>query len=257
MDKMDNPLISVIVPVYKVEPYLRRCLDSIVRQTYPNLEVILVDDGSPDNCGVICDDYAAADQRFTVFHKENGGVADARNYGTGFAAGEYVTFIDADDYVAPDYVEYLHQLLIATAADIACCDYLKTDGSDSIFLQSDEKTVLTGPKACVQVIKRDIAMIVSWGKLFPIELVKRYPFPKGKYNEDEFTTYHYYYESNRIAFGNAKLYAYYQNESGFMSTAIKNGCPTSMKLFLSDRSSLKRRGRRLWRRHPGVITEGN
>ena len=101
----NNPLVTVIVPVYKVEPYLRRCLDSIVNQTYKNLEIILIDDGSPDNCGVICDEYAENDKRIKVIHKENGGVSRARNEGINVARGEYIAFVDSDDYIEPDLVE--------------------------------------------------------------------------------------------------------------------------------------------------------
>lgn len=101
----NNPLVTVIVPVYKVEPYLRRCLDSIVNQTYKNLEIILIDDGSPDNCGVICDEYAENDKRIKVIHKENGGVSRARNEGINVAKGEYIAFVDSDDYIEPDLVE--------------------------------------------------------------------------------------------------------------------------------------------------------
>lgn len=101
---MDNPLISVIVPIYKVEPYLRRCLDSIVNQTYTNLEIILVDDGSPDSCPAICDEYAAKDNRIVVIHKENGGLSDARNAGLDICKGEYISFVDSDDWVDEEYV---------------------------------------------------------------------------------------------------------------------------------------------------------
>lgn len=219
MSKTDNSLISVVVPIYNVEKYLRRCVDSIIVQSYSNLEIILVDDGSPDNSGVICDDYAVADSRITVCHKDNGGLSDARNCGVDVATGEYITFIDADDYVAPNYIEFLHRLLITTEADIACCDYLETYDSGAVYSQSDEKVIYTGSEACIQIIERNIALIVSWGKLFPLWLVKRHPFPKGKIHEDEFTTYRFFFDSNRVAFGRAKLYAYFQNEKGIMKTA--------------------------------------
>ena len=114
-------LISVIVPVYKVEKFLARCLDSIISQTYENMEIILVDDGSPDSCGSICDEYAQRDARFRVLHKENGGLSDARNCGVEIASGAYIAFIDSDDYIAPNYVEYLYRLLVDNDADISCC----------------------------------------------------------------------------------------------------------------------------------------
>ena len=104
---MQNPLVSIIVPIYKVEPYLRRCLDSIVNQTYTNLEIILVDDGSPDGCPQICDEYVAKDKRIIVIHKENGGLSDARNAGLDICKGEYISFVDSDDILDLNAVEYM------------------------------------------------------------------------------------------------------------------------------------------------------
>ena len=112
-------MVSVIVPVYKVEPFLRRCVDSLLSQTYQNLEIILVDDGSPDRCGQICDEYAAQDARVKVIHKENGGVSSARNAGIEAAAGEYVTFVDSDDWVEPWAYQILRQLIVEHDADVA------------------------------------------------------------------------------------------------------------------------------------------
>lgn len=118
---MDNPQISVIVPVYNVEPYLRKCLDSIVGQTYENLEIILVDDGSPDHCGAICDEYAAKDSRITVIHQENGGVAAARNVGLRTASGDWLGWVDPDDSIEPDMYEYLLAHALEHGADMAVC----------------------------------------------------------------------------------------------------------------------------------------
>ena len=116
---MNQPKISIIVPVYKVEPYLRKCLDSIINQTYTDLEIILVDDGSPDNCGAICDEYARKDSRILVIHKENGGVSAARNTGLEAATGEYIGFVDSDDWIDSDMYENLLCLLLQHGADIA------------------------------------------------------------------------------------------------------------------------------------------
>lgn len=126
---MDQPKISIIVPVYKVEPYLRKCLDSIIAQTYTNLEIILVNDGSPDNCGAICDEYAAKDTRIIVIHKENGGVSSARNMGLDVATGEYIGYVDSDDWIEPDMYEYLLGLAKTHDADVAQCGFwLEEDG---------------------------------------------------------------------------------------------------------------------------------
>ena len=120
---IDKPLISIIVPVYKVEPFLRRCIDSILAQTYTNLEIILVDDGSPDNCGLICDEYAAKDSRIKVIHKENGGVSIARNCGLDSSNGDYIVFIDSDDFVAKKHIENLFYCANIFSADIGITTY--------------------------------------------------------------------------------------------------------------------------------------
>lgn len=125
-----NPLISVIVPVYKVEKYLRRCIDSILAQTYENIEVLLIDDGSPDQSGSICDDYQAKDSRVRVFHKENGGVSSSRNLGLREAKGDYIGFVDADDYISPEMYQSLLNLIEQNNADIAICGYQKEIDKD-------------------------------------------------------------------------------------------------------------------------------
>ena len=125
-------LISVIVPVYKVEKYLKRCVDSILAQTYPCLEVILVDDGSPDGCPAICDEYAREDRRVRVIHKENGGLSDARNAGIDAAKGKFLGFVDSDDYVHPRFYELLLQALKEEGADIAGCDVKKVCETEKI-----------------------------------------------------------------------------------------------------------------------------
>ena len=121
-----SELISIIVPVYKVEAYLPRCVDSILAQTYKNLDIILVDDGSPDNSGKICDAYAEKDSRITVIHQANGGLSDARNAGIAVAKGAYLTFLDSDDWVPKEYIAYLYDLLKETGSAISLCNFLKT-----------------------------------------------------------------------------------------------------------------------------------
>ena len=112
-------LISVVVPIYNVENYIKKCVDSILSQTYKNLEIILVDDGSPDNCPQICDEYAQKDNRIKVIHKENGGLSDARNAGIDISKGKFITFIDSDDYIEKDYVEVLYNSIKENASDMA------------------------------------------------------------------------------------------------------------------------------------------
>ena len=131
-----KPLISVIIPIYKVEQYLRKCVDSVLLQTYANLEIILVDDGSPDNCGKICDEYAEKDSRIKVIHKTNGGLSSARNSGLDIAKGDYIGFIDSDDWIEPDMYEHLLNDLLHSGSNIAMCDF---------FVHRRKKTILRIP----------------------------------------------------------------------------------------------------------------
>lgn len=208
-------LISVVIPIYKVEPFLLRCVQSIVDQNYRNIEIILVDDGSPDRCGEMCDELAEKDSRIKVYHKENGGLSDARNFGVERSSGKYITFVDSDDYVAVNYIEYLHTLLTENGADISGCPMCKTSG-DTAQYRTEEKMpdvhLLTGIQACHQMFGAlYMVLVTAWGKLYKSEIVKQNPFPKGRVHEDEATTCKYYYMSKKVALGNRCLYAYYQN----------------------------------------------
>ena len=133
----NNDLVSVIVPVYKVEKFLRDCIDSIINQTYRNLEILLVDDGSPDNCGAICDEYARKDSRITVFHKENGGLSDARNYALDRCNGDYITFVDSDDVIRNDFIATLLGLIKESDSDVVSSSVLKI-AENTQFTQVDE-----------------------------------------------------------------------------------------------------------------------
>jgi glycosyltransferase involved in cell wall biosynthesis len=137
-----EPLISVIVPVYKVEEYLDKCVDSIINQTYKNLEIILVDDGSPDNCPKMCDDYAKKDKRIKVIHKKNGGVSSARNEGIKFSKGDYISFIDSDDWIDNNYIEEMYNALTYNEADYVCCGYKRVCGNNLEYIHNDEKIII-------------------------------------------------------------------------------------------------------------------
>lgn len=217
-----NELISIIIPVYKVESYLKRCIHSVMMQTYHNLEIILVDDGSPDRCGDICKYFAQKDSRIRVYHKKNGGLSDARNYGVERSHGTYITFIDADDYVAPDYVEYLFGLMMKYGADISCCCMIKTIENTVSYGRNNaipQEQLFTGKEACRELLGSLYHVLVTaWGKLYKSEIVKKYPFPVGKKHEDEAITCKYFYTANKIAVGNHCLYAYYQNSNSIMHT---------------------------------------
>ena len=215
-----DALVSLIIPVYKVEAYLERCVRSVLAQTYQNLEIILVDDGSPDRCGEICDRFAQEDPRVKVFHKANSGVSSARNYGVAHSHGAFVSFIDADDYVAPNYVEYLFDLLMKYHADIVCCCMDQTTENTSAYginHSIPNEQLLKGKEACQALFGNLYDILVTvWGKLYKREIVQKYPFPIGRRYEDEAIVCKYYYTADRVAVGNQCLYAYYQNPGSFM-----------------------------------------
>lgn len=177
--------ISVIVPIYKVESYLRKCLDSICTQTYENLEIILVDDGSPDGCGAICDEYAAKDGRIKVIHKPNGGLSDARNAGLKIMTGAYVTFVDSDDWLTKDAVSSLYDLAIQTGAElvIGSCDRVFDDSSNAVGQSgSDAYIVLDKLQAVSHFLHNGCA---AWGRLYERRVHEDIFFPVGEINEDE------------------------------------------------------------------------
>lgn len=214
-------LVSIIVPIYKVEKYLKQCLDSIINQTYKNLEIILVDDGSPDNCGNICDEYAKNDIRIKVIHKENGGLSSARNAGLDIATGEYISFIDSDDYVAKDFIEKLYDLCEENDADIAECDFLKFEKNVSL---GNEIDICIQAFNSIEMQKRlyspeYVRTVVVWNKLYKRYLYESLRFPFGKINEDEFTTYKAFYNCHKkIVATNEKLYYYRYNSQSIMGS---------------------------------------
>ena len=204
-----DPLISVIVPCYNVEKYLRKCVDSILNQTYRNLEVILVDDGSPDGSPAICDEYAKNESRVVVFHKENGGLSDARNYGIVRAKGEYITFIDSDDFVDKDYVEYMYTLLKKYKTKMSICQHrvcISNGKTIDLNLTGDE---LISVERCIErMLYHDVIDVSAWAKLYHRSLFSHVHYPKGKVYEDVGTTYAYLMQCEEIAVGYEAKYNY-------------------------------------------------
>ena len=216
------PEISVIVPVYRVEPYLRRCVDSILSQTFTDFELILVDDGSPDNCGTICDEYALKDSRVRVIHKQNGGLSDARNAGIDIAKGEFLSFIDSDDLVAPEYLNKLYCSIKSSAAEISICNMLPfKDGSNPQIEEqnsNDSKRIISGRDACLSIYRMDGTVpIMAWGKLYKSSLFRGIRYPVGLIHEDDATTPKLLYQANRVAQIGDKLYLYRSRADSIMS----------------------------------------
>lgn len=218
---MEEELISVVVPIYRVEKYLRTCVESILCQTYKNIEVILVDDGSTDNCPRICDSFAEADRRIKVIHKRNGGLSDARNIGITQSKGKYISVIDADDFVENTYLQTLLNLLKKTGSDIAVCNYqmFSDNGLQINYLCKSEKIEVFDDK---QQIMRNFfnnkcgITVVAWNKLYKRYLFNEIEYPKGKNYEDEATTYRLFYKAKKVVYTNTPLYYYLQRQDSIM-----------------------------------------
>ena len=210
------PKISIVVPVYKVESYIHRCIRSILMQSFTDYDLILVDDGSPDRCGKICDEYAKMDSRIIVIHKKNGGLSDARNAGIEWALtnsnSEWITFIDSDDWVHYTYLESLYHAAVSTGIPIALVRFERTTGYD---------LVVDNNKVVFNIIKtKDLYrnyykhFITAWGKLYRKADFKNIRYPKGKLHEDEFTTWKILFMYPEIVMIDATLYAYFINDTG-------------------------------------------
>ncbi|MBO5870952.1 MAG: glycosyltransferase [Clostridia bacterium] len=230
-------LISVIVPIYKVEKYLDECVESIVNQTYTNLEIILVDDGSPDNCPQMCDKWAARDSRIKVIHKQNGGLSDARNAGMAMATGEYIGFVDSDDWISEDMYSLLFKNIKDKSSDISACGiscFYDDNDTDTFIMTPSDEYVLDSSTGIKAIVKEDILKQPVWYKLYKKEIIKDIPFKVGKCHEDVFWSYQ--------AIGNAKCisiipepcYYYRQRNDSIM------GSNFSMKHFDSIEAKVQR-----------------
>lgn len=208
-------LISVIIPVYKVEAYLPRCMESILAQTYENLEIILVDDGSPDGCPAICDAYAARDPRVRVIHQENAGLSGARNAGMEAAKGAYFVFVDSDDYVTPDFVERLYSACVSTGSPLGICRWAYVHGEAIPSCEEPKElkgavTVYTGWELMERLYCPDGAYyVVAWNKLYKRELWDEIRYPLGRIHEDEATTHKIFHLAEQGAFVDIPLYGYF------------------------------------------------
>lgn len=213
-------LISIIVPVYNVEKYLDQCIESIINQTYKELEIFLIEDGSPDNCGAICDSWAKKDDRIKVFHVDNGGSARARNIGLLHAKGKYVGFVDADDFLMPSMYEILYKLAINSSAEITECGYYKvtSDVMHNSLNNLEGKTIRTfnTAEALLENVRDTVVQQVVWNKLYLKRIIGNTFFTEGKYIDDEFWTYKIIGSAKKIVSTTEKLYCYRQQEASMM-----------------------------------------
>lgn len=224
---MEKEKISVIVPIYNLEKYLPHTLERLVNQTYRNLEIILVDDGSKDNSPQICDEYAKKDERVKVIHQKNGGLSCARNAGIEVATGEYIAFFDPDDILSLDFYKYLYELITKTKSDISQCAFTlmveddALNGNYKFDTVNFDKYEISNKMETFHKLHNEnknilLNTVVVWNKLYKREVIGSIRFPEGKRYEDDFTTYKFYNNAKQIVSSNIALYGYVQRNNSIM-----------------------------------------
>ncbi len=214
----NHDLISVIIPIYKVEAFLDRCVLSVVEQSYSLLEIILVDDGSPDNCPQMCDEWAQKDSRIKVIHKENGGLSDARNAGMKSASGEYIAFVDSDDWVAPEFVERLLSAMRDDDSQIAACtvEMVWEDGTPSSLLTARTNALLNQEEAQRALLEESLLKHPVWYKLYKRETIAGIAFEVGRLHEDVFWSYQAVGRAEKVSVIDYIGYYYFQRSGSIM-----------------------------------------
>lgn len=221
IDKV-NPKISIIVPVFNVESYLNKCIESILCQSFTNFELILVNDGSPDNCGEICEQYALLDNRIKVIHKENGGQASARNTALNVAKGEYIGFVDSDDWIEPDMYEILYEMCIKYDCDIANITSIIHYGDHGVQKEPYSLIIHNKRQAMETLLVGDLYDEVVWTKLIKSSLLKEVRFKEGILYEDTDFTYRVFHECKKICAIGMPKYHYIKHGDSSMAKALKN-----------------------------------
>lgn len=218
------PQISIIVPVYKVEQYLDRCVNSILNQTFTDFELILVDDGSPDRCPQMCDEWAKKDARICVIHKENGGAGAARNAALRCAKGEYIGFVDSDDWITPDMYEYLYDLLKQyPEAQIAQCDAIQTSDEKQEAPAGPENIQLWNQKQMMEYFFRihgEKSNYSIWNKLIRRDVLKDFSFVEGTISEDVAASFDFFTSARQMVSSDKVLYFYFTNQNGVTKSPV-------------------------------------
>lgn len=237
---MVENLISVIVPVYNVKDYLEECVASILQQTYPNFELLLIDDGSTDGSGSLCDQLALKDERIRIVHKKNGGLADARNVGLDEANGNRIAFVDSDDTIRPQYLEVLNTLMSQQKADIVQVGIF-TNVDEKKSPKGSETEVFSGEKALENLLRFKIVKVYAHSKLYSRELFGNIRYPYGKLMEDSFTTYKLIAKATKVVCESRELYFYRQRKGSIMNSDFTErkaellDVPNQIKNFLLEK----------------------
>lgn len=242
-------LISVIIPVYNVEQYLRKCVDSILCQTHRNLEIILVNDGSTDHCGAICDEYASLDSRICVIHKVNGGLSSARNAGLDIASGDYYSFVDSDDWLEPDALAYLLTQAEEHSAEITVCGRIDEYEGKSVPSAWDEPALLNKEQAILHLLTDPVMQSYAWNKLWKKSVFAGIRFPEGRNYEDVAVIHRAYERAERILCLPGAKYHYLQRSNSI----VRN---TSLRSRLDYWTSAKQRYdelRELWPQYQSIL----
>lgn len=215
----NSPKVSIIVPIWNTEKYLKRCLDSIANQTYKNLEIILINDGSTDNSGKIADNYAKNDKRIKVIHQKNQGLSAARNSGLKIATGDFVTFVDSDDEIKPEMIAELLSAIEKTNSDIAICSFKETfpNGKTKSFLKTNEEKIYSTKAALKAMLKEENFNLAATMKLYSKKSLGKIKFPVGKLHEDVGTTYKFIINAKKIVFIPKDYYIYHHNNNSIIS----------------------------------------
>ena len=240
MESNSDSLISVVVPVYKVEKYLDRCVESIVAQTYRNLEIILVDDGSPDTCGSMCDEWARRDDRIKVVHKPNGGLSDARNAGVAASTGEYIGFIDSDDYIAPDMYERLLELMGDSEVGIAVCGVADVYSDHVDGPETVQTSVMSSEEVLSDIFLNKTLMVGVPPRLYPAWLMREVESPVGKTHEDAFIVVDLFSRVEYVAVDTKPRYFYCHNEDTITSTPSTRGLNDNVEAWERNRQLVEK-----------------
>lgn len=235
-------LISIVVPIYNVEQYLDKCIESILKQTYENIEIILVNDGSTDNSANICNKYEKKDTRIKVIHKKNGGLSDARNIGINNAKGKYIIFIDSDDWIDINMVKNLYSISLKYNADIVQGEYIEAYKEDDIIKNNmNKEEIICNSDQMLESLYGDkyVKSVVVWNKIYKKDLFENIRFPKGKLNEDEFTTYKIFHKAKVIVDTDITVYYYRQREGSIMRSGFKKNRLDILEAFIERQEYFK------------------